>query len=88
METSTILLRLYKRHLCLYFERGHCEKGLHCTFAHGLDELRDPREDRARPSAAEPEGQLVRAWRWNPRALGQERGYIYIFNIQYISIYI
>lgn len=47
---------LYKRHLCLYFERGHCEKGLHCTFAHGLDELRDPREDRARPSAAEPEG--------------------------------
>ncbi|CAE7328434.1 unnamed protein product [Symbiodinium pilosum] len=31
----------FKKDLCKYFERGHCDKGAQCTFAHGWEELRD-----------------------------------------------
>ncbi|CAE7235608.1 hypothetical protein AK812_SmicGene31143 [Symbiodinium microadriaticum] len=30
----------FKKDLCKYFERGHCDKGAQCTFAHGYEELR------------------------------------------------
>jgi len=30
----------FKQDLCKYFERGHCDKGAQCTFAHGYEELR------------------------------------------------
>ena len=33
--------RRFKKDLCKYFERGHCDKGAQCTFAHGWEELRD-----------------------------------------------
>lgn len=33
-------MRRFKKDLCVYFERGHCDKGQNCTFAHGHEELR------------------------------------------------
>ena len=33
-------VRRFKKDLCKYFERGHCDKGAQCTFAHGYEELR------------------------------------------------
>ncbi|CAJ1430571.1 unnamed protein product [Effrenium voratum] len=30
----------FKKELCRYFENGHCDKGQHCSFAHGPSELR------------------------------------------------
>lgn len=32
-------VRHYKKHLCKYWEAGHCGKGSQCTFAHGDSEL-------------------------------------------------
>lgn len=32
----------YKTMLCRHFERGSCQHGLDCQFAHGVDELRRP----------------------------------------------
>ena len=40
-ERSCHRVRRFKKDLCKYFERGHCDKGAQCTFAHGYEELRD-----------------------------------------------
>lgn len=49
----------YKTTLCRHFERGYCEHGLDCEFAHGAEELRStddaeadaPEDDRGEPVA-------------------------------------
>eukprot|EP00747_Dinoflagellata_sp_TGD_P061170 gnl/TRDRNA2_/TRDRNA2_152396_c0_seq1.p1 gnl/TRDRNA2_/TRDRNA2_152396_c0~~gnl/TRDRNA2_/TRDRNA2_152396_c0_seq1.p1 ORF type:complete len:198 (-),score=45.14 gnl/TRDRNA2_/TRDRNA2_152396_c0_seq1:132-725(-) len=32
-------VRFFKKHICQYWERGTCQKGSKCTFAHGAHEL-------------------------------------------------
>jgi len=31
--------RAFKRHMCTFWQQGHCHKGSNCTFAHGEEEL-------------------------------------------------
>lgn len=40
-EEEPNFIRKYKTALCKHWETGLCPFGLACTFAHGLEELRD-----------------------------------------------
>eukprot|EP00973_Karenia_brevis_P026934 3714328-Karenia_brevis.AAC.1 len=41
METSEMSVQK-KTLMCAFYIKGHCKKGVHCSFAHGTDELGDP----------------------------------------------
>jgi len=42
----------YKMVLCRHFERGYCELGMDCSFAHGPEELRSPEVRQPEPQTA------------------------------------
>ena len=39
--SAHVILRRFKRDLCVYWQQGTCQKGSACTFAHGSEELVD-----------------------------------------------